>query len=182
MTTLRREVRKLTFEIGEHTYEIPPVDDDAGTQLADMLTRTPAEAAKSKVKPVELYKLALTADIWEQMRADGVPFVEMRTAGLAALAHFQVLLRAPNPSSALDAAEAAARGIWEAGIDPEALAANMAATLQPQMSPATKPSTRSGAGSTTRSPSSGTGTRPRKTATKKTASRSRGGNSQRNGH
>lgn len=178
-TPLRRVVRRLSFEIGDNTYEVPPVDDDRGTKLAGLISRAPAEASKLKVTTDDLFKLAMSPELWQRMRTDGVGFVDLRCAGLAALVHFQVLLHDPNPSEALEHAERAARSVWEAGVNPEALAATMAAL--PTTSSPTKPSTRSAAASTTRSPASGTGTRTRQPAKKtKAASRSRGSNSPRN--
>ena len=178
MTTLRREIRKLSFEIGDHTYEVPPVDHERGKQLAELFTTAPDKLAKSKLTQVDMFQLAMTSDLWDQMRSDGVPFVDMWTAGMACLAHFQTLLAARNPAEALDQAEQAARAIWESGVDPEAVAAWMAAQQQGSTTP---PSTQPAAATTTPRPASGTGTR--KTPARKTTagSRSRGRSSSRTG-
>ena len=118
-------------------YEVPPVDIDRGWTLSKLLSRTPAELAKAKESDEDLFKLALTEELWERMKADGVPHPDAFRAGMAALAHFQVLETSSGPREAVYAsAMIAAEGIWESGIHPEALAA-WAAANQTTTSPAT---------------------------------------------
>lgn len=123
--TFRGLVIPITVEDRELTYRIPPVGVEAGLELADILTASPAKRARDKHTNPELFKLAM-GDVWDQMIADQVPIELAWRAGLAALAHFQVLLTLTGPG-ALDAAEKVAEGVWESGLNPEALAAFMAA-------------------------------------------------------
>lgn len=129
----------LRLPIGGVVYEIPRVSAALGLQLLGVLEGD--EAALDARTPRELWALLL-GEAGEQMIADGVPWAAYDRAGLAALADY---------NGGRDAAERA----WEVGLDPEALAAMMAAAQGSQQSTSTA------AESTTPSPGSGSTTTSR---------------------
>lgn len=122
----------LVFPMPNGTdYEVPAVDIDRGWRLSELLVMSGEQLAKAKVRDEDVFKLALSADVWEHMRADGVPMALAWRAGMAALAHYRVLAKGSgNLAESYAEAMAAASRIWEAGLSPEALAATMAAALQ----------------------------------------------------
>jgi hypothetical protein len=162
------KARALEFPIGEHTYSVPPAGIADGLAIARTLT----DSAKSKLQVVDLFKLAV-GDVWQQMEADRVPYTEAWRVGMACLAREKVLLTESGPDR-WDLADDAARAVWESGIDPEALAAWVAANSG---TAPTKPSTRTAAASTTRSRASGSGTNGRKPTPARKATPSRGNGS-----
>ena len=95
-------------------------------------------------------KLVLGA-VFEEMQADGVGLRAIALASLAVLTDYRFEDRA------------AAEKVWESGIDPEALAAAMAAT---RTSPTPTPSTSTAAVAKTRAPASTSGTRTSRTTSK----------------
>lgn len=177
----KRELRTLVFPIGEHEYTVPPVGIDEGLRLAEIFTETPDQLAKLKLGNIDLFKLAITPELWEQMRHDGVPLPDAWRVGMAALAHFQVLLSDSSPD-AWDSAEKVAAAVWESGIDPKALAAYIVELGRTESGSGTKPSTRTAAARTARNTGSGTTTKnPSKSVSQKAASRSNGVRSVRSG-
>lgn len=163
-----RALRPLVFPIGEKEYAVPPVGIDAGLQLNELFALPAAERGKVKLKSVDMFKLAVTAELWDEMVADGVPLSDAFRVGMAALAHFQTLMADTGPT-AIDNAEKAAQAIWESGINPEALAAWMAANQPTSVGTATNRATRRAAARTTPSTGSGTTTsttkKPRRSTT-----------------
>lgn len=145
--------KPLTFPIGDKEYVVPPVGWDCGVALVRYLDMPADQLGKVKMKSEDLFKLAMSEGVWEQMRADGVATHLQFRAGLAALAHFQSLAKGATDETALLAAGA----VWESGVDPEALAARMAASLQPRAASTTSPGT-AGAGSSTRRRANTSGT------------------------
>jgi hypothetical protein len=77
---------------------------------------------------------------------------------MAALAHFQTLAKGGTDETALLAAEA----VWESGIDPEALAARMAAYRSTPLAASTISPATGAAGSSTRRRANTSGTTSRK--------------------
>lgn len=162
-----RPIRSLDFPIGDKTYSVPPVGVDVGLRLAELFTTPQDKLAKTKLTTVQLFKLVL-GDVWDEMRKDNVPHSEAFRVGMACLRREQALLVNTGPDR-WDIAEREAVAIWESGIDPEALAAYMAATTQPGTGAATNRSTRRAAASTTRKTARGTGTQKTKTSASSTA-------------
>jgi hypothetical protein len=159
MALSRRPLRPLIFPIGDKEYAVPPVDIDRGWAMTEIFQSTEAQLAKSKQDSSYLFRLAMTDEVWEQMRADGVPSHDAFRAGMAAVVHFQTLTANTGPDAA-DLAENAAEAVWESGIDPKAVMAYLTAQ-QP-----TNRSTRRAAARTTKTPASGAGTPRKRTATK----------------
>lgn len=147
----------LKFPIGGKEYVIPPVGWDCGITLVKYLGMDQEQLGKLKMKSETLLKLAMSDEVWEQMRADGVASHIMFRAGLASLAHFKSLAEGGTADVALLAAEA----VWESGIDPEALAARMAANLQARAASTTSPGTAAAKSSTRRRANTSRTTSPR---------------------
>lgn len=159
---------------GEKTYSIPAAGISEGMRLAEIWTMKPEQRNKLKMNNVELFKLAL-GDTWRQLEADRAPYSDAWRVGMAALAREQVLFSDPGPDRWANSI-AAARGIVEAGVDPEALAAWAAAQTKSGTG-STNRATRRAAAATTRSTKRGTGTRTKPATTSRKASRSRGSGS-----
>lgn len=122
----------LTFPIGGKTYTVAPLSIDDG--LLAMRILQGDEPDWDGKSAVEFYQF-LMGGTWEQMRADGVSLDAATRAGVTAMTDLQ---------SGREAAET----IWEAGVDPELVAAWMAATQT------SKPSTDTGSENETPSPDS----------------------------
>lgn len=149
----------LTFPVGDKEYTVPPVGWDCGLTLVKYLGMDQAALGKVKMKSEDLFQLAMSPELWEQMRTDGVASHVMFRAGLASLAHFKTLAEGGTPETALLTAET----VWESGIDPETLAASLAAKLTNPAVSTTSPSTAAGRSSTKRpANTSRTTSRPRK--------------------
>lgn len=117
----------LSFRIGGKTYVVPPVSIRAAQTLRQIFADDKA-GKKSKLASEELFRLAMTDDLWDLLLANDVPADAAWRAGMAALADFQQ-------------GRGAAEALWEAGtLDPERLAAFMAARqqVQGQKKPAVK--------------------------------------------
>jgi hypothetical protein len=156
----RIDDKPLTFPVGDKEYTIPPVGWDCGLKLVGYFDLEPAKLAKLRFKSEDLFRLAMSEAVWEQMVADGVASHVMFRAGLASLAHFQALARGTTAEEALAIAEA----VWESSVDPEAVAAAMAANRSQQDADSTTSRSTAAAGSSTRrrASTSGTTSRPRK--------------------
>lgn len=152
----RIDDKPLTFPVGDKEYAIPPVGWDCGLVLVKYLDMDKAALGKVKMSSEDLFRVAMSADVWDRMKSDGVASHVMFRAGLASLAHFKTLAEGGDNATALLAAES----VWESGIDPETLAASMAAKLSQSAASTTSPST-GAAGSSTR----------RRASTKATTSR-----------
>ncbi|NUO58999.1 MAG: hypothetical protein HOV78_20250 [Hamadaea sp.] len=176
----------LVFPMPNGTdYEVPSVDIDRGWRLSQLLARTPAQLEKAKETDEDLFKLALTDELWDRMKADGVSSTLAFRAGMAALAHYQILESASGSLEAVHtAAMEAAEAIWESGIHPEAVAAWAAANMT-TTSPATaEESAETASTSGTSSPKKATARRsrsttssPKKSSSSSTSSRSTGSRS-----
>lgn len=133
----------LAFPIKGKVYEVPPLSWEAGVKLTAIMRDT--EDAPDD--PDEQNRL-LMGDLWDQMKADGVPAEALSRAALTCLVDFRM-------------GRDAAVKVWESGLTPEALA------------PAVGASTSTGAETTTPTPDSTSGTTSPKASTKrKRASRS----------
>ena len=102
-------VEPLTFPINGKKYTVPPLSIPAGMQLAGIVSGT--DKAFQKKEGVELWKLLL-GPLWDQMIDDGVPIEAATRAGLTVLADHQY-------------GREIAEATWEAGADPNLLAAYM---------------------------------------------------------
>ncbi|GAA2037344.1 hypothetical protein GCM10009740_31400 [Terrabacter terrae] len=160
-------------------YEVPPVDIDRGWRLSELLSQSPEDVDKTGLHDEDMFKLALTDELWDRMKAEGVPLNFAWRAGMAALAHYQVLdSGAGSLSDVHAAAMTAAEAIWESGVHPEAVAAWAAANLT-TTSPATdaasaETASTSGTSSPkkTARPSRSTTSSSRKNSSSRTSSRS----------
>lgn len=144
----------LTLPIGGKKYAIPPVGVKDGVRLQLAVAETDEKMDKapdadlasidSPISNEELAGIMLSPAVLKQMRDDNVSAKAILRATLTALAdhHYGREL---------------AEIVWKHGSYPEARAASTAAS-----GAATKPRTRTGAASTTRSRASGTTTRSRK--------------------
>lgn len=135
----------LVFPIGDKDYTVPPVGVTAGWPLLEIL-QNPGKHAK--IKNEQMFTMAM-GGVYEQMREDGAPLHLVFRAGMASLAHFQVL----SGGGTSEAALIAAAGIWESGLDPEELAAWAAAN------PNKIPGRRTAAAGASTASTSGTSTR-----------------------
>lgn len=162
--------KPLTFPIAGKEYTIPPVGWDCGLALTKYLEMNTAALGKVKTKSDVLFKLAMSDAVWDQMVADNVATHLMFRAGMASLAHFKMLTDGSSDEMALAAAET----VWESGIDPETLAAQMAAKLKLHAGTTTSPSTAKGQSSTRRraSTSRTTSTRRNPKASRSTGAKS----------
>ena len=103
-------------------YEVPPVDIDRGWLLSELLGLSQAQLKKRPENNVDLFRLAMTSEVWDRMATDGVPHLLAWRAGMASLAHYQVLNSASGDiASAHQAAMTTVEAIWESGIDPKAI-------------------------------------------------------------
>jgi hypothetical protein len=134
---------QIEFPVNGKTYRPAPLGVEAGLTLLGIFNGTDLS---HNDEPAEyLWKLAL-GPVWDEMAADGAPLAAAIRAGQAALAFHT-------------AGRAAAEMIWEAGTDPEALAAQMAAANPTQTDSTPSPS--SDADDTTPAPASTSGTKSR---------------------
>lgn len=144
----------LVFPIGGKDYTVVPIDEREFTE--GLRWQQIFSGAEPEPPLKDQPKLVLGA-VFDQMVSGHVPSAAIARASWATLADFQL-------------GRAAAEHAWESGLDPEALAAVLAAT--PKTPPTSSTST--GAVAKTRTPASTSGTRTsRKTsAAKATASQS----------
>lgn len=129
----------LAFPIGGKVYVVPELGKDDGIKLQYVLAGK--DHSLDGEDPEVGWRLVM-GPVWDEMAADGVSSLAMSRAAFAALAD-------------LTQGRAAAEKVWESGIDPEALAAAMAAT---QTNPQTRSSS-TAAVTKTRSRASTSGTR-----------------------
>jgi hypothetical protein len=151
----------LRLPIDGKTYEVPPVPARLGIQLLGLAKGDDVPELAS-LSGMDLWK-ALLGSAWDEMVADDVPMSAIARAGLTALADYQQ-------------GRAVAEVVWEGGIDPERMAARVAALLTDST-----PSTTTDEASTTptRASTSGTTSRrsTRRTAPKAAEAESAGSNS-----
>lgn len=144
----REFAENLRLPINGKTYDIPPVPARLGIQLLGVAKGddVPELAA---LTGLDLWR-ALLGSAWDEMVADDVPMSAIARAGLTALADYQQ-------------GRAVAEAVWEGGIDPERMAARVAALLKDST-----PSTTTDEASSTRRRASTSGTTSRR-STKRTA-------------
>lgn len=138
----------LRLPIHGKTYTIPPVPARLGIQLLG-LAKGDDVPELAALTGMDLWK-ALLGSAWDEMVADDVPMSAIARAGLTALADYQQ-------------GRVVAEAVWEGGIDPERMAARVAALLKESA-----PSTRTDEASTTPTPASTSGTTSRR-RTRRTA-------------
>lgn len=132
----------LTFPIGGKQYVVKPLGFKAGLRLEEILSSDNFAGAKYE----DLWRLGL-GDAFDEMVADDVSPRAIARAGMAAITDYR---------SGRDNAEL----VWEAGLDPEALAAAATAVRQQENQPTDPtPSPSTGEASETPSPASTSGTR-----------------------
>lgn len=105
----------LAFPINGKTYVVPPVSIDDGLEILRLLALTDEERGKAGVDDVTFFRLAL-GPVFDELAKDKVSSVLTFRAGMTALEYFKT-------DNNLEAAEQ----MWESGINPELLAALMAA-------------------------------------------------------
>lgn len=178
MALTRRTSRPLVLPIGDKDYAVPPTPADEGWQLVELLNKSIEETDKAEGTAEELFRLALGQVVYDELIADGVSFGLRWLAGMAALAHFKSLIDDPYND---DVAHEAAAVVWESKLDPEALAAFVAATTG-QNSTDSPPSSSTAGASATRSRASSSTTTSRRTSsrTPRKTKPSAGRNSSRN--
>ena len=144
----------LAFPIGGKVYTVPPLGFADGIRLQrvlagddDTLDDAPAE---------EGWRLVL-GSAFDEMVADKVPMEALARAGFTAMTDFQF-------------GREQAERVWEAGLDPKALADAVAAATKAVAD--STPSRSTGAANATRKRASSTGTTSQK-ATKRTAAKGR---------
>jgi hypothetical protein len=138
----------LRLPIDGKTYEVPPVPARLGIQLLGLAKGDDVPELAS-LSGMDLWK-ALLGSAWDEMVADDVPMSAIARAGLTALADYQQ-------------GRAVAEVVWEGGIDPERMAARVAAILKDST-----PSTTTDEASSTPRPASTSGTTSRR-STRRTA-------------
>jgi hypothetical protein len=165
-------VKPLVLPVGDKEYIVEPVEYDTGLMLIAVFNGQSTEIT-SESPDEDLFRIVM-GDAWQQMRDDKCPYPVMLRAGAAA-SRFQSMLIAGADN---DIALAAAEAIWESGIDPELMAALVAAANLSN-SKDSKPSTNTASGSRTPRPASTRTTTsrkatPRAAAKKPPAARSAG--------
>jgi cell division septation protein DedD len=166
-------VKPLPLPVGDVTYEVQPIGYEDGLTLVsvgngtsdDITGRLPRRAAVPALHG---------RDVAADARRPKCPYPVMVRAGLAAIQYQGALLNGLDT----DAAIALAEPVWEAHLDPEALAALMTAATPSSQPETSKPSTSTASAGKTRSRASTSATTsptatPRR-APKKTASPSVG--------
>lgn len=111
----------LEFPVGDKTYSVPELLWSDGQRLAAAYLGDQENSGLSAdAGSEELFKLAM-GKAWDEMQADGLSHRVMFRAGLASITyHLAVLGDDDDP-------ESAAAAVWEGGLDPEAIAATLAA-------------------------------------------------------
>jgi cell division septation protein DedD len=165
-------VKPLPLPVGDDTYEVQPIGYDDGLTLVAVGNGTSDDITADAPDEV-LYRLCM-GETWQQMLDAKCPYPVMVRAGLAAIQYQGALLNGLDT----DAAIALAEPVWEAHLDPEALAALMTAATPSSQPETSKPSTSTASAGKTRSRASTSATTsptatPRR-APKKTASPSVG--------
>ncbi|QWT24939.1 hypothetical protein KPL76_06170 [Subtercola sp. PAMC28395] len=97
----------LVLPVNGKNYTVPPLSIEAGIRFDELASGRDHDAAQAA--PNELWKLVL-GPLWEVLLSDGVPSKALERIGLTAVADHQY---------GRDMAEAT----WEAGVDPNRLAA-----------------------------------------------------------
>ena len=145
----------LAFPVGGKVYVVPPLGFTDGIRLQrvlagedDSLTDAPAEDG---------WRLVL-GSAFDEMVADKVPIEAIARAGFTAMTDFQF-------------GREQAERVWEAGLDPKALAAAVTAARE-ALDKGSTPSSSTGAANGTRKRASSTTTSSPKT-TKRTAAKAR---------
>lgn len=143
---------RIKLPIGGKEYELPDVSAKLGhaLRLAQAGKPVPFLTGLSPEKEANLF---LGADLYKQMVADDIPDEAIQRASLVVIMNWKL---------GRDAAEAA----WEAGINPELIAAKLAAKVADST-----PSQSSDEATTTPPPASTSGTKSRKTTPRAKQSR-----------
>lgn len=144
-------------------YAVQPINyADGLTLIATVNNRD--EGGLPKDAPEDaLYQLVM-GDTWTRMRDDGCPYPVLFRAGNAALQYQIALVQDVDMESAVQIGER----VWEAGLDPEAVAAWAAAITKPQPETSTRSTSTAGAGKTQRRAST-SGTRSPRTTQRSTS-------------
>lgn len=113
----REFAEPLRLPINGKTYDIPPISARLGLQLLG-LEKGETDSPLASLSGMELWQ-AILGSAWDAMVEDDAPMSAIARAGLTALADYQQ-------------GRAVAEAVWEGGIDPERMAARVAA-LQESM-------------------------------------------------
>lgn len=142
---------RIKLPIRGNVYELPEISAKLGIELR--LEQAGKSSRLKSLSPEDEAAEYLGADLYQRMVADGVPDAAIARAVMVVLIDWQL-------------GRAAAEAAWEAGINPELLAARLAAVAQEQTE-----STSSGEATTTPQPASSSGTSSRKTTQRGKGSR-----------
>src|SRR5690348_8444065 len=145
----------LTFPISGKSYVVPPLGFTDGIRLQRVLA---GEDESLNNAPAEDGWRLVLGSAFDEMVADKVPLEAIARAGFTAMTDFQF-------------GREQAERVWEAGLDPKALAEAVTAAREALDKDST-PSSSTGAASGTRKRASSTGTSSR-TTTKRTAGKAR---------
>jgi hypothetical protein len=145
----------LTFPIGGKEYVTPPLGFTDGIRLQRVLA---GEDESLNDAPAEEGWRLVLGTAFDEMVADKVPLEAIARAGFTAMTDFQF-------------GREQAERVWEAGLDPKALADAVTAARK-ELDKVSKQSSSTGAASGTRKRASTTGTSSPKT-TKRTAAKAR---------
>ncbi len=136
----------LELAVADKTYTVEPIEYAGGLALLEVLSGKSKEIKKNSPNEV-LFRLVM-GGTWDEMLEDRVPFNVMFRAGMSAVQYQVALVSDLTNEQAVEAGER----MWESGIDPEALAATMAA--QTRKPAASKRSRSTASVNATRSPAS----------------------------
>jgi hypothetical protein len=152
-------VLPLVLPVGDKEYRVQPVTYEDGLTLI-AVNNSDSETITDKDDDETLFKLVM-GDTWAEMLTDRCPYPVMWRAGMASMQYQAALVNGLDSTSAVEIGER----VWNSGIDPELMAAMVAAA---DFSKTSKPSTSTGTASKTPPRASTKATRSRK-ATPRTA-------------
>lgn len=160
-------VLPLVLPVGDKEYAIQPCEYDTGLAII-------AQQNEPEADGVELVELCM-GETWAEMKADRCPYPVMFRAGMAAVQYQAALVGGLDGAAAVEVGE----NMWNGGLDPETMAALVAAADLSSKPPETsKTSTSTGtakktppraSGRTTKSPPATPQTGSRKAPAKRSA-------------
>lgn len=164
-------ILNLELQVEDKKYVVEPINYDDGLEL-QLVLQGKSKRIGPKASQDELFKLVLTPNLWDTIKAEQ-PFNVVFRAGMAAIAYQSDIVMGVDMEQAVKDGTVA----WESGVDPEAVAAALekataANTQAIQSTPTgTAPTTRRPASTSTTTSRQGT-KRPAKAASRSTGSRS----------
>jgi len=112
----------LKLPVGDKEYVVEPVSYDDGLTLIKVNTGE-SKKITTKSEDIVFFRLCM-GSTWDEMQADRCSYPVMFRAGLAAVQYQSALVNGLDSEAAVEIGER----IWNSGIDPERLAALVAAT------------------------------------------------------